>query len=460
MLKLIKNEMYKILKKSSTHIVFLISVLFIILVSIILKTTDNFAYENNTYVSVDSTDEVANMINNELKELNEEYKNKEWQSYVINNNMEVIMNYYEAKYNNYDNFLEYEKEYNDFHENLKSDNWKYFVNKDIKKDKELLKSNKEYLDMDMSLEDKKNLEAEIFSISTRIEVNEYRLKEGVVYGSDYLNDAISNVLNNSYAVKLYELGNKDTKEEYEYSVKEYYESRYILDTKEDTNNEQDLRSLIMHFFDSYYFLILVFGVMIAGSMVSDEYSKGTIKSILITPYKRSSILLSKFLTTLIMLILFTISLLLVQLLVGGLLFSFDSLKTNVTIYNLATNSLEVLSLFKYTLIKFIANMPRLVLLITLAFSLSTIIGNTAFATVIAFAGSIGASIVNMFYEIYKINILRYFVTTNWDFNEYLFGSVSRYNTSITHAIIVCIIYFLIMIITSFIVFNKKNIKNI
>lgn len=77
-------------------------------------------------------------------------------SYVINNNIEVIMNYYEAKYNNYDNFLEYEKEYNDFYENLKSDNWKYFVNKDIKKDKELLKSNKEYLNMDMSIEDKKN----------------------------------------------------------------------------------------------------------------------------------------------------------------------------------------------------------------------------------------------------------------------------------------------------------------
>lgn len=122
MLKLIKNEMYKILKKSSTFIVFLISVLFIILVSIILKTTDNYAYENNTYVSVDSTDEVTNMINNELKKLSEEYNDKEWQSYVINNNMEVIINYYEAKYNNYDNFLEYEKEYNDFYENLKSDN--------------------------------------------------------------------------------------------------------------------------------------------------------------------------------------------------------------------------------------------------------------------------------------------------------------------------------------------------
>lgn len=76
MLKLIKNEMYKILKKSSTFIIFLISVLFIILVSIILKTTDNYAYENNTYVSVDSTDEVTNMIKNELKKLSEEYNEK------------------------------------------------------------------------------------------------------------------------------------------------------------------------------------------------------------------------------------------------------------------------------------------------------------------------------------------------------------------------------------------------
>ena len=105
-------------------------------------------------------------------------------------------------------------------------------------------------------------------------------------------------------------------------------------------------------------------------------------------------------------------------------------------------------------------MPQILLLVTLAFAVSTIVGNTAFAIVITFAGVIGSSIINMFASAYKIKILNYFVTTNWDFNYYLFGGISPYGTSLVHAIIVCIVYFLIMVITSFIVFNKKNIKNI
>ena len=119
-----------------------------------------------------------------------------------------------------------------------------------------------------------------------------------------------------------------------------------------------------------------------------------------------------------------------------------------------------MGLFKYILIKTIAILPEIILLITLAFAVSTIIGNTAFAIVITFAGFIASSIINMFAVYYKIEILKYFVTTNWNFNEYLFGATSQYGTSFTHAVIVCIIYFLIMVITSFIVFKRKNIKNV
>ena len=75
---------------------------------------------------------------------------------------------------------------------------------------------------------------------------------------------------------------------------------YILENKEDINNTSDLRFILTNFYSEYLFLILVFGVMIAGAIVSEEYSKGTIKSLLITPYKRSKILLSKFITVILL----------------------------------------------------------------------------------------------------------------------------------------------------------------
>ena len=146
--------------------------------------------------------------------------------------------------------------------------------------------------------------------------------------------------------------------------------------------------------------------------------------------------------------------------IGGLFLGFDSLKNHVVVYNLATKSLEIMSLLKYVVIITICYLPQILLLVTLAFAVSTIIGNTAFAIAITFAGSIGASLINMFAIVYKVKILKYFVTTNWDFTLYLFGKTSQYGTSLTHAIIVCLIYFLIMVVISFIVFKRKNIKNI
>ena len=200
--------------------------------------------------------------------------------------------------------------------------------------------------------------------------------------------------------------------------------------------------------------------MIAGAIVSDEYNKGTIKSLLITPYKRSSILLAKFITVIISTLCFIVIAYLMQIFIGGLFLGFGSLSHHVVEYNLATKSLEVMSLFKYVLLYTAATLPQIILLVTLAFAVSTIIGNTALAIMITFAGVIGSQIVNMFATMDKFKFLNYFVTTNWEFNYYLFGGTNPYGPSITHAIIVCLVYFFIMIVTSFIVFKKKNIKNI
>ena len=215
-----------------------------------------------------------------------------------------------------------------------------------------------------------------------------------------------------------------------------------------------------NFYSEYIFLILVFGVMIAGAIVSEEYNKGTIKSLLITPYKRSSILLAKYITVIISTLCFIVIAYLMQIFIGGLFLGFGSLSHHVVEYNLATKSLEVMSLFKYVLLYTAATLPQIILLVTLAFAVSTIIGNTALAIVITFAGVIGSQIVNMFATMDKFKFLNYFVTTNWEFNYYLFGGTNPYGPSIKHAIIVCLVYFFIMIVASFIVFKKKNIKNI
>lgn len=448
MLKLIYNELYKVLHKKSTYIILIITTALITLVSTIYKMeTPNYGepYFEQTGTEIDIK------LAKEMNEYYKKYNEDNWQYYKLDDYYNIAYTYYNYG-NNKDEF-----------ENIKTafanDDWKYFANKELNEEKDKL-TELNTLRPTLTVKEQQAVDIDIFTTKTNIETLEYRLKEDVKYGNDYLNEAIDVINNTSSSVILYEQATKDEKQNYEESIKDYYENKYILENKEDTNNSSDLKCLLTNFFQEYSFMILVFGIMISGAMVSDEYSKGTIKSLLITPYKRSTIILSKFLTSILLTISFIFITYLIQILIGGLILGFGSLNNHVVIYNIASKSLEIMSIYKYCLINMLATLPQILLLITLAFSLSTIIGSTAFSIAITFAGLIGSSIINVFAVMYKIKILKYFVTTNWDFNLYLFGKTSQYGTSLTHAIVVCIIYFLIMVITTFIVFKRKNIKNI
>lgn len=455
MIKLIKNELIKIFHKKSTYIMLGIMIGFIGLFSFIYsRPLTSSSYTSYEYY--DGVEGIDVTINNEIKALYSKYSEDTWQYYCIDENFDIIYNYY---YNKDNDVNIYEEEYKKFYEALENDNWKYFVNKDLEEEKGTLNEYKTIVNS-LSGNGKNEYEKLIFQSEVKIEMLEYRLKENLAYGNDYLNEAIEMINNTSYSVKAYEYASEKAKNNFKYELKNYHEARYILDSKEEINDYQSLRYLLMEFFDTYSFIILVFGVMIGGSIVSDEYSKGTIKSLLITPYKRTSILMAKFITTFIVTIMFIVLAYLVQVLVGGIFFGYDSLAYHAVAYNYSTNSLEVMSILKYSLIKICAEMPEVILLMTLAFALSTIIGNTAFSVAITFAGSLGASIINIFATSYDIPVLKYFVTTNWDFGEYLFGATSQYGTSFTHAVIVCLVYCLIMVIISLVVFKKKNIKNI
>ena len=241
---------------------------------------------------------------------------------------------------------------------------------------------------------------------------------------------------------------------------DYKVNEYILENKEDVNNESTTRGLLINFYGEYDFVILVFVIMIAGSIVSDEYSKGTIKSLLILPYKRSKILLSKLITMVIMLLFGIFAMLVIQLIVSGLFFGFSSLSVPFVTYNVATDSMVVMNVFKYFIILTVTIIPKILLLGTLAFALSTIIGSTAAAIAITFCGYIGEAIINAIAMRYDVKFLNYFVTTNWNFNELLFGGVSSFKLSLTQNIIICLLYFALMVIVSLIVFKRKDIKNI
>ena len=474
-MKLVKNELYKILHKRSTKIFLVIAIMFVILINVIYRYSDDLLIFSTTYY--EDYDMALNYVsdyeNNSIgdKELYNYYKsfidtydlanNFDSNSWQYQKYMEDCWSLLQDYYRVQDEGLDTTNLFNELEElktNIENDNWEYFVQKDINNINENIEYIKNTLnDPSLNNNEKLNYEKELFVLEEQVKLNEYRLEKGIEYGNDYLNNAIDAINSSLYGMAEYKYSNDTDSTE---TVKSYYENWYILDEEVDTNNANTLRSVFINFFSEYSFLILIFSIMIAGGIVSDEFNKGTIKSLLIVPHKRSKILFAKYISIIIMILVIIGVLIVSELLIGGILMGFSSLSIPVVVYNITDSALEIINIFGYLGLQILANLPQIILLATLAFACSVIVNSTAFSIVIPFCGIIASELINAFAYAYDIKILNYFVTTNWDFTVYLFGGTSIYGNSLLHAIIVCLVYLLIMLVVTFIVFKRKDIKNI
>ena len=481
MIKLIKNELFKILHKRSTLVFALIALLFLIITNIIYRNFDevfNDTYyedidimEVNNYIDsydpdVDSLDEYAyNLALLDVYNLSSDYTYDSWQydafmTYYLNTDTDY---YIELHSDNPDEELLDELSLSLFNmmQAIYTDNWKYFAEGEKRELEATIESYTNALEgNNLSDKDIREYNKMRWIAREELEIIDYRLEQDLAPGDDYLNEAITNISNNLYDMASY-LYDEDIDVKYYDSVrKTHYENKYILEEKIDTNDSDTLRSVIMNFFTEYSFLIIVFIIMIAGAIVSDEFSKGTIKSLLIVPHDRSKILLSKYIAVMISLVLFITFLFVAQLLVGGIILGFSSLNIPAVVYNLTDKNIEVLNIFSYFLFNLVANLPQIILLATLAFAVSVILNSTAAAITITFCGMIAADMINGIAYSYNIKLLNYFVTTNWDFTTYLFGGTSIYGVTLGHSILICLTYLVIMLVITFMVFKNKDIKNV
>ena len=173
------------------------------------------------------------------------------------------------------------------------------------------------------------------------------------------------------------------------------------------------------------------------------------------------ILLAKYLTCIICLFLVVSYTTICEFIVRSLFFSFDGIDVPMLIYNYNTNKLLEFNPLVYMLIIFIHRLPQFILLLTLAFSLSTIFTSTSLANTFTILGYMTADILNTLSRAFNLKFMNYFVTLNWDFRNYLFGALPNYEGfNIKFSSIICLIYLVIMLVVSFTIFKKKNIKNI
>ena len=483
MSSLIKNELTKIFKKKAIYILLFVTLAFVILSNCIYKYfygNSSYSYYSDSYVEY-AKQEINNLDPDkpsdtkmyieyktaiDVSEMMKQYNNDAWQVQIIASTLESYINerntYLYGAEKNEEQANKINEQINELSNKLKNDDWKYFANEELQKAQEKLKTLENEKNTTEDKQILESLETEIKNAKIDLEVAEYRVDEDIKYGYDYMNTALSTYQQQSYIIAQVEDSNEELsyreEKDYKQAIEDKEISKYIIENHEDINKGNDLRGILSRFFSEFGLFIIVIVIMIAGTIVSEEFNKGTIKLLLVKPYSRNKILLSKFITILIMIV-FSIAIIVgMELIIGGIIFGFDSLSIPILEYNFNTNILEEINVFAYLGIQTLAQLPIILLLATLSFALSTIFTNSPVAISLPLLGYMGASIINQLAIQYNIGCLRYFVTLNWDFSQYLYGSMPLMEgLTPIFSVIICIIYFIIMIIPTFVIFKKKNI---
>lgn len=483
---LIKNELTKIFKKKSIYIILFVTLAFVILSNCMYKyfyNNGSYSYYSESYVEY-AKEAIKGLDPNkasdtkmyieyktvlDVYDMMQEYPKEAWQIQIISSTVESYITerntYLYGAEKNEEQANKINEQINGLMERLKNDDWKYFANEELKTAEEkmqVLEKEKNNTEDKQRLEE---LEREIAIAQIDLNVAKYRVDEDIKYGQDYMNTALAKYQECSYAIEQMNSTNTDLtyqeKKDYNNAVQEREISKYVIENHVDVEKANDLRGILSRFFNEFGLFIIVIVVMIAGTIVSEEFNKGTIKLLLVKPYSRKKILLSKFITVLVMIVFAIVTILAMEVIVGGLMFGFDSLSVPVVVYNFNTNMIQEINVFAYLGTQIIMILPSIILLATLSFALSTIFTNSPVAIALPLLGYMGVAVINQLAMQYNIGFLKYFVTLNWDFTQYLYGGMPLMEgTTPEFSGVICILYFLIMMIPTFIIFKKKNIKNI
>lgn len=488
MIKLIKNELFKIFHKKSIYVLAGIMLAFVILNNIVYKV---FYDDNSNYTSQTLNDssweidyyseELKNLdINKEsdkeeyiscktsydIAVLHSSYQIGTWQYNIIDTRLYDIIyniNYYTYIEKNDKLLKEYQDKYDYYINSFENNNFKVFIKEELdstQKEIDTLEKEKKTITSTKRL---KEIEDSLNILYIKKEMINYRISNDVPYSNSYLNTAIEDYIDTYTYLNSTTVDSLSYNEKIEYNnnLSKNATSKYIIDNKIDLNQENTVRNNLRCIFNSYEILIVILIIIISGTIISNEFNKGTIKNLLIRPYKRSTIFISKYISSFIILILSIIYLIFLELIVGGILFGLDSLNIPIVVYNFTTSSLVEYNIFTYLGILIIAKMPLLILIMTLSITLSTITLNSPISIAVPILGYTFSGIIGSLAMSFDLKWMKYFPTMNWDLTEYLFGGLPAFQyTSLSHAIIISIIYFAIMFTLSIIVFNKKNIKNI
>lgn len=328
-----------------------------------------------------------------------------------------------------------------------------------------------------------DLQRQITLINTNnIPIWEYRLQKNIIpRDGSWQNSAIQEIENSHQQLTYKTILTEEKFTEERYLIQEYgtYEKyKRAMQSEIDELNKKIL--IAQHSLDAdkpdmkfvpdgarsktvgflgYSVFVSIFAVLVGGWFIAREFSQGTIRLLMIRPKTRTKIIMSKFLSALVIcLVIYTIGCLL-NLITNGFINGFsDFANPNFT-------ASGQVSFMAYYLPKFFACIVTILLGYTCAFMLSTVTKNIAVSIIVPVVCFIGSYIgVNALAYSRAINWLAYTPIPYVQISDFFmrYSAVTRLiergiPISLTYGIILLLALSVVFTVISVWVFNRKDI---
>ncbi|GGF34227.1 hypothetical protein GCM10010954_36610 [Halobacillus andaensis] len=202
-------------------------------------------------------------------------------------------------------------------------------------------------------------------------------------------------------------------------------------------------------------LISLLTIIVAASIIANEFKWGTIKLLLIRPISRTKILAAKYVSVLVYAITMLLFLYVLSFITGSLLFGFASI--NEPYLFMKDGEVQEAPIFQHTASQYLLSSVNLVMMATFAFMISTVFRNSALAIGVAiFLMMSGNTIVGFFAN---QEWAKYILFANTDLNQFFTGTPMISGLTLGFSITVLIAYLIIFLGLAWVFFTKRDVTN-
>jgi ABC-2 type transport system permease protein len=190
-------------------------------------------------------------------------------------------------------------------------------------------------------------------------------------------------------------------------------------------------------------VVQIFCLVIAGDIVSNEFSSGTIKLLLIRPIKRKIILLSKYITVIVWALLLTTAHFLFSSLLGIVWFYDSFLQFTVDVFVVAGS--------------YVLRFIEMILICSLAFTLSVVTRSSSFAIGLTICLTFSSNTMMILLNERGLEWGKYLLMANTDLQQYFFATPPFEGMTFGFSVVVIGCYMVVFGVLSVFVFGRGDI---